>query len=155
MKIQLERNLKPHHRLRCLACQQSFSGVKSRMLLYRHDRSLVGDVCKECLDRGNSYIQQCFKQRAIALIAQPLTEDISPSPHKQALELWELANERLETPSGYDWWWQRSTILMAKIPKLLRGRRGKIHYGGCYPPVKSHQMTFPNGEESSSIGKDN
>jgi hypothetical protein len=154
MKIQLERNLKPHHRLRCLACQQSFSGVKSRMLLYRQDRSLVGDVCKECLDRGNNHIQQCFKHRAIALIKQPLTAQISPSPHKQALELWELANEHLQTPSVYDWWWQRSTIFVAKIPKWIGGRRGKMNYGG-YRPVNSQQMNFPNEEESSSIGKDN
>jgi hypothetical protein len=111
-------------------------------------------VCQECLDRGNSYIQQCFKNRARDLINQPLTEEISPSPHKQALELWELANEHLDTPSVYDWWWQRSTIFMAKIPKLFGRRRNKLNYGG-YHSVKSHQMTFPNEEESSSIGKDN
>ncbi len=152
MKIHLERNLKPQpHRLRCVACWHSFSSDRSRLLLRRQNGSLVGDLCPECLRQGTSHIQQQFKDRASELCSQPLNEDISPSPHKQALVLWELASEPLITPPFYYWWWKKLTILAASVPESELIRKGMMN-------SRSRQSKTPKDlflTEESSIGKDN
>jgi hypothetical protein len=160
MKIQLERNLKPQpHRLRCIACQHSFFGDKTRVLLRHRDGSIFGDVCVDCLQRGASHIQQQLKDRAIELFKQPLTDDISPSPHKQALELWELATGHLVIPPFYGWWWQRLSIFAAETQELEIARRGILNLRSRQP--KPHKITFLREEPSSLFqrgdanGKDN
>jgi hypothetical protein len=152
MNIQLERNLKPHpHRLRCVACQHSFFGSKTRILLRHCDGSIAGDVCGHCLQHGASYIQQQLKDRALDLFKQPLTEDTSPSPHKQALELWELATSHLVIPPFYYWWWRRLSIFAAETQELEIARRGVFNFRSRQP--KPHKITFL--KEKPSIGKDN
>jgi hypothetical protein len=151
MKIHLERNLKAQpHRLRCVACWHTFSGDRSRLLLRHQNGSLVGDVCHECFQQGSEHIQQKFKERAIELCSQPLSEDISPSPHKQALVLWELASEALVIPPVYYWWWQKLTILAA-TQKLEFIRKGVTNSRSRQPQI-SEDLFLP---EESSIGKDN
>jgi hypothetical protein len=151
MKINLERNLKAQpHRLRCVACLHTFSGDRSRLLLRHQNGSLVGDVCQECFQQGSGHIQQKFKQRAIELCSQPLSEDISPSPHKQALVLWELASEPLVIPPVYYLWWRKLAILAA-IQKLEFTRKGATNSRGSGPQI-SENLFLP---EESSIGKDN
>jgi hypothetical protein len=152
MKIQLERNLKLQpHRLRCVACQHSFFGDKTRVLLHHHDGSIAGDVCLDCLDRGSSYMQQQLKDRAIELFKQPLSDDVSPSPHKQAMELWELATGDLVLPTFYSRWWQRLMMFVADTNELEIARRGILNLRSRQS--KPHKITFL--KEEPSIGKDN
>jgi hypothetical protein len=152
MKIQLESNLKPRPaRLRCIACEHTFASGKLRTLLYHQDESLAGDICRECFQRGASHIQQQLKARAIALFQQPAIEDVSPSPHKQALELWELATTRLVLPSIYDRLWQRLRMFAAgtKDLELAKTRAHDLRSRQPKPPT----ITFV--EEEPQIGKDN
>jgi hypothetical protein len=152
MKIQLERNLKPHFpRLRCVACERTFAIGKLRTLLYHQDESIAGDICTDCLDRGASHIRQQLKARAIFLFQQPLCDDISPSPHKQALELWELANSRLIIPSVYERLWQQLLIFTAETKYLELGRRRAIHRRAQQSKLPT--VTFL--EEEPHSGKDN
>jgi hypothetical protein len=151
MKIHLERNLKAQpHRLRCVACWHTFLGDRSRLLLRHQNGSLVGDVCQECFQQGSEHIQQKFKERAIELCSQPLSEDISPSPHKQALVLWELASEPLVIPPFYYWWWQKLAIFAA-IQKLELTQKGATNSRSRQSQI-SEDLFLP---EESSIGKDN
>lgn len=151
MKIHLERNLKPQpHRLRCVACWHSFSGDRSRLLLRHQNGSLVGDICQDCFQQGSEHIQQKFKARAIELCSRPLSENISPSPHKQALVLWELACEPLVIPPFYYWWWQYVTILAA-TQRLQLTKKGMMKLG-YRQPQRAEDLFLP---EESSIGKDN
>lgn len=152
MKIQLERNLKPHFpRLRCVACERTFAIGKLRTLLYHQDESIAGDVCVECLNRGASHIQQQLKARAIVLLRQPLRDDIFPSPHKQALELWELADSHLILPSVYERLWQQLLIFAAETKDLELVRRKSKHFRGQQPKLPT--VTFL--EEEPYNGKDN
>jgi hypothetical protein len=147
MNIQLERNLRPHsHRLRCVACDLTFAGGKLRTLLYHQDRSIAGDLCAKCLQQGASHIQQQLKARARELFQQPLTEDISPSPHKQALELWELATSQLVIPPFYYWWWQRLSIFAAETQDLELAKRGALNLR--YRQPKPRKITFVKKEPS-------
>jgi hypothetical protein len=148
MKIQLKRNPRSQpHRLRCIACWQSFYGSRSRSILYRQDGTVAGDVCKSCLKQGASHIQQQLKNRATGLFKQPLNEAMSPSPHKQALELWELATELLVIPPFYDRWWQRLLIFVADTQDLDRAKSGRANLRAHQP--KPHQITFEPEEPSS------
>jgi hypothetical protein len=151
MKIQLERNLKPHSpRLRCVACERTFAIGKLRTLLYHQDESIAGDVCADCLGRGANHIQQQLKARAIFLFQQPWCDDISPSPHKQALELWELANNHFILPSVYERLWQRLLIFAAETKYLELARRSS-HRRAQQPKLPT--VTFL--EEEPYSGKDN
>lgn len=151
MKIHLERNLKAQpHRLRCVSCWHTFSGNRSRLLLRHQNGSLVGDVCQECFQLGAAHIQQKFKERAIELCSQPLSEDISPSPHKQALVLWELASETLVIPPVYYLWWQKLAIFAA-TQKLELTRKGATNSRSRQSQTVDN-LFLP---EESSIGKDN
>jgi hypothetical protein len=152
MKIQLERNLKPYpHRLRCVACQHVFSGGRSRVLLRHQSGSFAGDVCTNCLGQGTSHIQQQLKDRAIALFKQPLSDNNSPSPHKKALELWELATSPLVMPPFYYWWWRRLTIFAAETQDLELARREPSENRSR--PSTLPTITFLT--EEPPIGKDN
>ena len=152
MKIQLERNLKPYpHRLCCVACQHVFSGGRSRVLLRHRGGSFAGDVCTSCLQQGTSHIQQQLKDRAIALFKQPLSDGIAPSPHKKALELWELATSHLVMPPFYYWWWQRLTIFAADTQDLELARRESSELRSRQPKLPT--ITFLT--EEPPIGKDN
>jgi hypothetical protein len=152
MKIQLERNLKPHSpRLRCVACERIFASGKLRTLLCHQDESIAGDVCPDCLQRGASHIQQQLKARAIVLFQQPLRDDISPSPHKQALELWELATSHLILPSVYERLWHQLRIFAAETKYLKLAIRGSNHRRG--QQLQLPTVTFL--EEEPHSGKDN
>lgn len=152
MKIQLERQLKSHpHQLHCVACQQAFLANRLRILLCHDSGSISGDVCVKCLQQGPSHIQQQLKQHSIELFKHPLTENISPSPHQQALELWELATQPLIIPRFYHWWWQRLTILAADTRSLEIAQREPINYLRRQP--KPHKIIFFT--EKPSRGQDN
>ncbi len=152
MKIQLERNLKVYpHRLRCVACQHPFYGSKTRVLLRHQHGGSVGDVCVDCIRHGNKYIQQRLKERAIELFKQPAIPDVTPSPQKQALELWELATSNFVIPPFYYWWWQRLTFFIADSQDLEVARRGKGNFR--YGQSKLPKITFT--KEESPFGKDN
>ncbi len=116
-----------------------------------HDGSIAGDVCIDCLQRGSSHIQRQLKDRAIELFKQPLSDDVSPSPHRQALELWELATGYLVLPKFYRRWWQQLTMFAAETQELEIARRGISNLR--YPQPKSLKITFL--EEEPSIAKDN
>ncbi|WP_373539809.1 hypothetical protein [Chamaesiphon sp.] len=152
MKIQLERNLRAYpHRLRCIACEHPFAGGRARILLRHQSGSFAGDVCTGCLQLGISHIQGQLKARAVALFKQPLSDGSSPSPHKKALELWELATSPLVMPPFYYWWWQRLTIFAAETQDLKLVRR-------TLRDLRSHKSTLPTITfltEEPHIGKDN
>lgn len=152
MKIQLERNLKVYpHRLRCVACQHPFYGSRTRVLLRHQYGEIVGDVCVDCLQQGTKHIQQHFKRRARELLKLPAIPDVSPSPQKQALELWELATGNFVIPPFYYWWWQRLLILVAATQDLEIARRGKGNFRSGQS--KLPKITFT--KEESPFGKDN
>jgi hypothetical protein len=151
MKIQLERNLKVYpHRLRCVACQHRFYGGSTRVLLRQHGE-IVGDVCADCIEQGTKHIQQQLKQRATELFKQPAIANVSPSPQKQALELWELATGDLVIPPFYYWWLQKFLIFVGANQEVEIGRRGKGNFR--YGQSKLPHITFT--KEESSFGKDN
>jgi hypothetical protein len=163
MKIQLERNLRSGSGklLRCMVCEGACDrdcgrrqqAVGLRTLLCRDDGSIVGDICANCLQQKGSYIQQQLHQRAVKLINQSLgdRERHIPSPHKQALELSELAHQPLKIPPFYVWWWKRLTILTAATRELEQARTGGVN---CQlRQAKTLKITFSN--EEPSIGKDN
>lgn len=152
MNIQLERNLRTHpNQLRCIACDRTFAGGKLRTLLYHQDRSIAGDLCTNCLQQGASHIQQQLKASARELFNRPLTEDVSPSPHKQALELWELATEPLVIPPFYYWWWRKLTIFADEARELEIAKRGTVNFRSRQ--TKKYKIIYIKGEPS--IGKDN
>ncbi|AFY94559.1 hypothetical protein [Chamaesiphon minutus] len=152
MKIQLKRNFNPHSpRLRCVVCESQFASGKLRTLLCHQDESIAGDICMDCLGQGANYIQQQLKARAIVLLQQPWRDDISPSPHKQALELWELANSHLILPSIYQRLWQRLLIFAAATKDLGLAKRGSSNRRAQQSKLPT--VTFL--EEEPYSGKDN
>jgi hypothetical protein len=129
MKIQLEGQLISHRQpLRCVACEQNFLADRLRMLLCHDSGSIAGDLCVTCIQQGTSHIQQQLKDRASELLKHPLTDDISPSPHQKALELWELATQPVVIPPFYHWWWKQLTMLAVETCSLEIAWREPISY---------------------------
>jgi hypothetical protein len=152
MKIHLEHRQKDRtHQLCCVACQHSFSSDKLRSLLCHDSGAIVGDLCNDCLQKGNNHIQQQLKVRSIELFKQQPIEVNSLSAYRQALELSELANQSLTIPPFYLRWWQQLIGFAAETQSLEMARREPID---CrYRQPKPLKITFLT--EEPAIGTDN
>jgi hypothetical protein len=151
MKIQLERNLRSGSgKLRCLVCEQVYASKRLRTLLCHDDGSIGGDICKSCLELAPAQIQHRLRQRAVVLIKQPPIDGRTPSPQKQALELFELAQQPLTIPPFYVWWWKQFSLLAVESGELETARTGAA---SCYRYPQPLKISFLT--EEPSIGKDN
>jgi hypothetical protein len=151
MKIQLERNLRSGSgKLRCLVCEAVYGGKRLRMLLCHNDGSIGGDVCASCLKLTPAQIQHRLRQRAVVLIKQPPIDNRTPSPQKQALELFELAQQPLAIPPFYVWWWKQFSLLAVEAGELESARTAAA---SCYRHPKPLKLSLLT--EEPSIGQDN
>jgi hypothetical protein len=151
MKIQLERNLRSGSgKLRCLVCETVHQGKRLRTLLCHDDGSIGGDVCASCFKLTPTQIQHRLRQRAVVLIKQPPIEGRTPSPQKQALELFELAQQPLSIPPFYVWWWKQFSLLAVEAGELESARTAAASCDRHPKPLTLRFLT-----EEPSIGKDN
>lgn len=112
MKIQIERNLSSGSGklFRCIVCEVACQSDRLRTLLCLDNGTIVGDICMDCVQQNNSYIQRQLHQRARKLLARATdNQEQRPSPQKQALLLAELTHQPLISPPFYVWWWKRLT----------------------------------------------